>query len=336
MRTLRALAAGVAGAVLALGLAACGSSSTTESSTATPQQTTAEGGTSFPRTVKHAMGETTVPAQPKRVIALDQSFVDAVLSLQSEIVGFTEYRSMGDKLPEYLAPVQGYAKQAVSVGTLESPSIEKIISLKPDLIISAKVRHEALYAQLSQIAPTVFSETTGAMWKDNIHLAATALGKEDVATQVIKKFEDRAATIGKSIAAGNDGKLPTVSIVRFAGEPTARLYVENSYSGVVLKDVGFPRPEGQPSTTETIMVEISEERISDLDAEHIFVTSYSPDGSGKDATQEKFLANPLWGKLKGEKHDVSDTTWMTAVGLQGAELMLDDLAKLFKVDPAKA
>ncbi|NUT10747.1 MAG: iron siderophore-binding protein, partial [Nonomuraea sp.] len=36
-----------------------------------------------------------------------------------------------------------------------------------------------------------------------------------------------------------------------------------------------------------------------------------------------------------EKHEVSDLTWMSAVGLQGAHAMLDDLARLFGVDPAK-
>ncbi|GII92700.1 iron(III) dicitrate-binding protein [Sinosporangium siamense] len=286
--------------------------------------------------MKHAMGETTLPAQPKRIVALDQSFVDAVLSLDAELVGFTEYRSMSDKLPDYLAPVLDNAKNAITLGALESPSLEKIISLKPDLIVSAKVRHEALYAKLSQIAPTVFSETTGAVWKDNMCLVGQALGKEQLADDVIKKFETRATTIGESVKAANDGRLPTISITRFAGEPTARLYVENSYSGIVLKDVGFPRPEGQPTTTETINVDISEERILDLDADHIFVSTYSPDGSGKDAAMERFTANPLWGKLKGAKHTVSDTTWMTAVGLQGAHLMLDDIAKIFKVDPAKS
>ncbi|MFC7719507.1 hypothetical protein [Nonomuraea recticatena] len=47
------------------------------------------------------------------------------------------------------------------------------------------------------------------------------------------------------------------------------------------------------------------------------------------------MNNPLWGKLKGEKHDVTDTTWMSAVGIQGAHSILDDLAKIFEVDPAR-
>ncbi|MER6947127.1 iron-siderophore ABC transporter substrate-binding protein [Nonomuraea sp. NPDC000554] len=321
MRPLRALV----GAVLLAGLAACGSAG----KAAAPAQPAEP----F-RTVKHAMGETKIPTQPKRVVALDQSFVDAVLTLQTPVVGYTTYRSIDTKLPDYLGAVAAqYGKEATPVGTLEQPSLEKIIALKPDLIVSAKVRHEALYDKLSKIAPTVFSETTGAIWKDNLRLMGQALGKEQLAETTIKSYEERAAKIGTEIKE-KDGKLPTVSVVRFAGEPTTRLYVENSYSGVVLKDVGFPRPQGQPTKQDAIAVDVSQERIADLDADHVFVSTY-PDPSS-DGPKQKFLGNPLWGKLKGDKHDVSDLTWMSAVGIQGAHAILDDVAKLFAVDPARA
>ncbi|RVX44213.1 iron complex transport system substrate-binding protein [Nonomuraea polychroma] len=327
MRPLRALI----GALLVAGLAACGS-------TTGPDTTGATGGNTAAaapfRTIKHAMGETKIPTQPKRVVALDQSFVDAVLTLETPVVGYTTYRSLDDKLPAYLGTVAAqYGKEATPVGTLEEPSLEKIIALKPDLIVSAKVRHEALYDKLSKIAPTVFSETTGAIWKDNIRLMGQALGKEQLADTKIKEYEDRAAKIGASIKE-KEGELPTISIVRFAGEPTVRLYVEKSYSGIVLKDVGFPRPEGQPTVADTIAVDVSQEKIPDLDADHIFVSTYEDPTVAE--SKDKFLNNPLWGKLKGEKHDVADLTWMTAVGIQGAHSILDDVAKFFSVDPARA
>ncbi|MFB4277189.1 MULTISPECIES: ABC transporter substrate-binding protein [unclassified Nonomuraea] len=321
MRPLRTLV----GALLVMGLAACGS--------AEPAGEAAPSASAAPfRTVKHAMGETVIPAQPKRVVALDQSFVDAVLTLETPVVGYTTYRSIDTKLPDYLGTVaQQYGKEATPVGTLEQPSLEKIMALKPDLIVSAKVRHEALYDKLTKIAPTVFSETTGAIWKENLRLMGQALGKEELADTRIKAFEERAGKIGTAIKE-KDGELPTISIVRFAGEPTTRLYVENSYSGVVMKDVGFPRPEGQPTKQDAIAVDVSQERIADLDADHIFVATY-PDPASE-GPKEKFVGNPLWGTLKGEKHEVSDLTWMSAVGIQGAHAILDDVAGLFGVDPA--
>ncbi len=331
MRALSAL--GLVAAVL-IGLAGCGS--TTQE--AGPQSGQAQaGGGAWPRVVEHAMGKTTIPAPPKRVVALDQSFVDAVLALDTEVVGFTTYRALTDKLPGYLgASAQRYGREAQVVGTLEAPSLEKIIALKPDLIVSAKVRHEALYDKLSQIAPTVFSESTGALWKENLRLMGKALGKEDLAEQRLTAYQQRATKIGEAVKEKNGGKMPTVTIARFAGEPTVRLYVENSYSGLVLKDAGFPRPQGQPTATDKIAVNISEERIADLDADRIFVATYPDDKGDVRKIREKFEANPLWGRLKGERKDVDDITWMTACGIQGANVILDDLAATFGVDPARS
>jgi iron complex transport system substrate-binding protein len=309
------------GALLSLVLTACGSA---------PE--TAQQEAPF-RIVTHAMGETVIPARPARVVALDQSFVDAVLTLETPVIGYTTYRSITEGLPEYLGPlVPTYAGDAVSVGRLEEPSLEQIAALRPDLIVSAKVRHEALYGQLSQIAPTVFSETTGAIWKDNLRLMGQALGKESLAGTRIAEYEERAATIGRQIGEASGGVLPTISIVRFAGEDTVRLYTEKSYSGVVLQDVGFPRPASQP-TTDEIAVDVSQERILDLDAEHIFIATY-PDAT-TDGPKAQFVGNPLWSRLTGAQHEVSDLTWMSAVGIQGAHAILDDVARVFSVDPVR-
>jgi iron complex transport system substrate-binding protein len=283
------------------------------------------------RVVTHAMGETAIPVQPKRVVALDQSFVDAVLTLETPLAGYTTYRAIEGGLPEYLGPLAAtHGKGAVAVGRLEEPSLEQIAALQPDLILSAKVRHEALHGQLSQIAPTVFSETTGPTWKENLRLVGQALGKEDLAEAKIAEYEQRAAGIGREIAAASGGTPPTVSIVRFAGEDTVRLYSEKSYAGIVLHDVGFPRPPTQP-TTDKIAVDVSQERILDLDAGHIFVATWADPTA--DGPKAQFTSNPLWSRLTGAKHDVDDLTWMSAVGLQGAHRVLDDVARIFSVDP---
>ena len=37
----------------------------------------------------------------------------------------------------------------------------------------------------------------------------------------------------------------------------------------------------------------------------------------------------------GTAHEMSDETWMSAVGMYGAQAILDDLAATFGVDPAR-
>ncbi|WP_020574996.1 ABC transporter substrate-binding protein [Actinopolymorpha alba] len=311
---------------------------TTGSDASAPESTTskaAESGSGFPRTVKHAMGSTSIPTKPKRVVALDGSYVDDTLLLGTPLVGFTSYRAIDDKLPAYLGDARTtLAKEAVSVGTLEEPSLEKILALKPDLIVSAKVRHEALYDKLSAIAPTVMSESTGPTWKANISLLAKALGEEKKAATEIAAYEKRAKAVGDAINAKAGD--PTISVVRFVDGPT-RLYLKSSFSGIVLADAGLRRPPAQDiADPERIAAEISEERIPDADADHIFVTTYTADAGSAQGTKVKFQANPLWKRLKGTVHEVKDELWMTPCSIQGAEYILDDLAKAFGVDPQRS
>ncbi|SDN34428.1 iron complex transport system substrate-binding protein [Allokutzneria albata] len=312
---------------VAAAVAACGTTPATQpggSSTATA---------GFPRTVKHAMGETTIPAAPKKVAALDASFVDAAIALETEVVAFTSYRSIGDRVPDYLGePGKRLSAGAKAVGTLAEPKIELILNQKPDLIVSAKVRHEQIYGQLSAKVPTVFSDTTGPTWKENIRLLGKALGKEDLAEQKIKAYEDRARRIGDAIRA-KEGKNPTISIVRFVDGPT-RLYQQASFSGIVMKDAGLARPPAQSANA--FAAEISEERITDADADKIFVATYPDEKGSSAATRQRFETNPLWRPLAPKTVAVNDLTWVTAVSLQGAHIILDDLAKAFGVDPAKS
>ncbi|SDN34410.1 ABC transporter substrate-binding protein [Allokutzneria albata] len=328
----RRVFAGVAALTVAAVVAGCGGG------TAPGSQPPASGqaGAGFPRTVKHAMGETTIAAAPKKVAALDSSYVDAAFALETEVVAFTLFPLTGDKFPDYLkAEAEVYGRNAKAVGTLEQPKVEETLALNPDLIVSAKVRHEQLYGQLSARKPAVFSQTTGLTWKDNIRLLGTALGKEELADRKIKAYEERARKVGDAIRA-KAGKNPTISVVRFVNGPT-RLYTPNSFVGIVLKDAGLARPASQDdSKAKDISVNVAEERILDADADHVFVSVF-PDAKGDSAkAKEKYLANPLWKQLKGKVTDVQDGTWIASVSLQGAHAILDDLAKAFGVDPARS
>ncbi|MGC4939595.1 ABC transporter substrate-binding protein [Kribbella sp. DT2] len=307
--------------VSALALAGCGSSGEDEPAAG------GDAGAGFPRTVEHAMGSTEIPTKPKRVVALDASFVDAALILDTPVVGYTDYRTINGELPEYLGDDRTtYGKESESVGTLAEPNLEKIAALDPDLIITAKVRHEKQYDQLKAIAPTVMSETTGPTWKDNIRLTAKALGEEELAEKELASYQAAAKTVGAAINAKAGD--PTISVVRFVDGPT-RLYQAASFSGIVLKDAGLKRPKSQD--VEDFAAEISAERIKDADADAIFVATYADDKGLSAKTAEQFKANPLWKPLAPKVHEVPDITWMTAVGLQGAWVILTDLAKTFDV-----
>jgi iron complex transport system substrate-binding protein len=282
---------------------------------------------SFPRTVTHDKGTTEIPSRPRRVVALDNSLVEAVVLLERPLVGgIGSYRDLHG-FPPYLGDA---VKDTEDVGPLASPDLEAIAALEPDVIVSATVRHDALYDELSKIAPTVFVKTTGPQWQQNITTLGEVLGAERQAVEALAAYEQRAKRVGDAInaQAGN----PTISMVRFLDGPT-RLMQKASFIGSILEDAGLARPASQD--VEDFALEVGEEQIRQADGDHIFVTSYS----GGQAAKERFLRNPLWKQLKGVKagnvHDVADEIWMTSVSVQGAHLVLDDLARTFGVDPAR-
>ncbi|WP_328877424.1 ABC transporter substrate-binding protein [Streptomyces sp. NBC_00299] len=313
-------------------LAACGSSdSATESDTAKA----ANDSSAFPRTLKTVMGDVKIPSQPQRVVVLDTGELDDVTLLGIDPVGAVapHFKTSGG-FPTYL---DGELKDTVDVGPLLEPNLEKIASLEPDLILSSKVRHEKVYDKLSAIAPTVFTETTGGVWKENLKVHAEALGLDKEAAAKLKEYETQAKALGEAIRKKDGGTMPTASVVRFIAGPT-RLYQSNSYSGVVLDDIGFQRPRSQVSDDpEVTMKDVSPEEIDQADADLIFVTA----ADAEDKTQKKqVVSNPVWKDLPavkdGKVFEVPDETWMSGIGVQAAQEMLKDVAKATGVElPAK-
>ena len=308
-------------------LAACGGSTSEAGDDA------AKGSASgaFPRTVKGAK----IPAQPQRVVVLDTGELDDVTTLGVKPVGaVSPHMKTEGGFPTYLKDeIQG----VTDVGPLLEPNLEKIASLRPDLILSSKVRHEKIYDKLKAIAPTVFTETTGGPWKANLKVHAQALGLEKQAAKKLAAYEKRAKALGAAIKKKYDGKMPSASVVRFVAGPT-RLYQKSSYSGVVLDDIGLARPASQRSTDPAkTMLDVSPEEIDKAEADLVFVTV----ADEPDKTQRKDVtSNPVWKDLPAVKQhkvfDVPDETWMSGIGIQAAEHMLADVAKATGVQLPKS
>ncbi|RJO74845.1 iron-siderophore ABC transporter substrate-binding protein [Nocardia panacis] len=303
------------------GLVACGNGSG-----ATDSGASVADPAGFPRTVDTVMGPVKIGKAPKRVVVLDTAELDSATLLGVKPVGavIAHTRTQGG-FPDYLA---GKVDGITDVGPLLEPNLERIASLRPDLILSSKVRHEKVYAQLSGIAPTVFTETTGSTWKENLVVHAKALGLEQQAADAMKRYADQARALGAAIKSGHGGTLPTVSVVRFLAGPT-RIYLSNSFSGTVLGDIGLPRPASQVSTDpKTIMRQVSPEQIDQADADFIFVATTDDPGKTQKGT---YTTSPIWRDLPAVKGnrviEVPDETWMSGIGVQAAGRMLDDVAK---------
>lgn len=301
-------------------LAACGGKEDQTTEKEDKPKTTEE--TSY--TVEHPMGSTTIKGTPERVVILTNEGTEALLSLGVTPVGAVKSFT-GDPWYDHIAD---QLKDTQVVGVESEVNVEAIAALKPDLIIGNKMRQEKIYDQLNAIAPTVFAETLRGDWKVNFELYAKALNQEEKGKEVLEKYDARIAELKEKLG---DKLNMKVSMVRFmAGE--VRIYHKDTFSGVILGDLGFARPESQ-NVDDFAERNVTKERIPAMEGDILFYFTYET-GDGKGSELEKeWIADPLFNNLevakKGEVHKVSDTIWNTAGGVLAANLMLDDIEEIF-------
>lgn len=273
------------------------------------------------------MGTTTIQKTPQRVVGLTNESTDHVLALGLEPVGAVK-SWLGDPYYGYIADdMQGVPV----VGEELQPSLEKIAALKPDLIIGSKVRHAQIYGQLSEIAPTVFSETLGADWQDNLRLYGQALNREAEAEQLLNDWDRRIADFQERMG---DRLQQEISLVRFL-PGAARIYYQDNFAGHILAEIGFQRPPAQRQ--EAFADEVSYEQIPLMEGDVLFYMTFDQGRGEASAKEMAWTRHPLWQSLEvvqaGQVYKVNDVYWNTAGGIQAAHYMLDDLYRIFLNQP---
>ncbi|MBB6446302.1 ABC transporter substrate-binding protein [Bacillus benzoevorans] len=275
-------------------------------------------------TVEHAMGSTALEKTPEKVVILTNEGTEALLALGVTPVGAVQSFT-GDPWYDHIAKDM---KDVQVVGLESQVNIEAIAALQPDLIIGNKMRQEAIYEQLSAIAPTIFAEDLRGDWKHNFELYAKAVNKEEKGKEVLAEYNARVADLKEQLG---DKLNMKVSMVRFmAGD--VRIYQKDSFSGVILDELGFARPESQ-NVDEFAIKGATKEQVPLMDGDILFYFTYETGDGAASALEKEWLEDPLFKNLevakKGEVHKVDDVIWNTAGGIKAANLMLDDIENKF-------
>lgn len=302
-----------------------GNASSNNNSAVTTPVTTDEATEGQSRVIKHAMGETTIEGTPERVVILTNEGTEALLAVGVKPVGAVQ-SWIGDPWYEHIS--EGMEGVEV-VGDELQPNIELIASLKPDLIIGNKVRQEKIYDQLSEIAPTVFSEDLAGDWKINFDLYVDVLNKQDEGDRLMEEFDKRVEEASVKLQDKLDTK---VSIARFTASQV-RIYQKQTFAGVLLNQLGFARPESQDK--DAFIEVMSKETIPSMDGDVLFYF-VSEDPGKDDAAKvvEEWMNDPLFQNLSVVKNDkvikVDEAIWNTAGGYKAANLLLDEIIAYFE------
>ncbi|MED3878357.1 iron-hydroxamate ABC transporter substrate-binding protein [Priestia megaterium] len=144
-------------------------------------------------------GPVKVPANPKRVVVLG-SYAGNLLSLGVNIVGVDSWSKMNPR----------FEKKLKGVEEVSDENLEKIIELKPDLIIG--LSNTKNIDKLKKIAPTVTYTYNKVDYLTQHVEIGKLLNKEKEAQSWVDDFKKRAAKAGSDIKA-KIGEDTTVSVI---------------------------------------------------------------------------------------------------------------------------
>ena len=265
---------GALGLIVVLAIAACGED---DSSSGGSQ---AEAGKGFPVKLAHALGTTTIPAEPKRVVVVGYTDQEPLLAMGVKPVGAMDWFGQGTygKWPWEEEAWGGKPATVVSNKSYEI-NFERVAAQRPDLILGLYAQlKQGDYDKLSQIAPTV-AQAKGdpytTPWRDMTRTAAKAVGRVDEGERLIKETEDRFAAFRKA----HPEAAEEVGLVVDAGEAPKSYYPFSSKDprGQFLGELGYqPSEEIDKLAGKTFGTEIAKERVDLLDVDRLFLLIDAP------------------------------------------------------------
>jgi iron complex transport system substrate-binding protein len=273
------------------------------------------------RTVQHKMGNTCIPQHPKRIVALWMGTFRSSLALNIEPIATVW--SPSEPLPRHLQSKLNDADNVVVLGW--QPNLEKVLLLKPDLILS-NTRFQEIYKQLSKIAPTVVLDhpSPPAPWQSTLSDVAKVLDREQDGKQLVEQYWQRIEQLKKVLGEHLQMQVSIATI-----DPTYGIYTYGKQhpTGAVMSDIGLQRPAAQRGDFFT-KDGISYENLVDIDGDVLFL-SYRGGESARMAL-EKLQKKPLWKTLKVVQQKrvyLVDSDHWYAFDVLAMNAVLDDLEK---------
>ncbi|MER7848672.1 ABC transporter substrate-binding protein [Kitasatospora sp. NPDC096077] len=292
--TSRSLRLAAVAATASLALTACGSNGGSKDAKETASGAPAASG---PVEVEATNGKVTVPAGVKRIVSISYA-TGALLDLGVQPVGTS---TIDDNNPMELLPSQTEAAKKIEpIGSGIEINIEKVASLKPDLIIvEGATAFDWGVKKLEGVAPTLYFGIDKPVDLLNAQeKIATAVGKEAEFKKLKSDYDTKAAKIKADYA----GKLNNVkwTIASSYGGGEFLVDTSTSWVGRVLSDAGAQFSKASAGTTDH-EVTYSVEKLDVLaDADIILVPRTAATGEVPQDTKD-LEKQPSWQNLKAVK-----------------------------------
>jgi iron complex transport system substrate-binding protein len=250
------------------------------------------------RKVKHALGTVRLCGQPQRVAVLNSGVLSLMLSLGHQPQGYADGRYVSSSIryehPQQQIPYLGQfiTTQPMNLGSDVAPSLERLLLLKPDLILAGTSQENSVF---STIAPTVYVNLEQD-WRANLSLIATAVDAPQKAKAVIREQAEQFEQVRIQLTSLTQTH-PKVLVIG-TDQLMSSIYVEKVEVSYLLEKIGFqsvfPTDVGWLTGKDTRLID--PETLVQLDADTIFCLEFGQDVDYQHSLQvlrQAWQRNPL-------------------------------------------
>ena len=230
---------------------------------------------------------TTVPAAPERVVSLAPSVTETILALGKGdlLVARTRY-----------CPYPADAPQIAVIEDMVQPSVERLLALRPDVIIASDPTPEAVVAQMRKVRLNVVRLPTGQLESvvANIERIGELLGAEAKGRELGAKLRHDFAEVEAAAKKVPEDARPRA--VLFYGTDTAFCAGAGSFAGETMERAGGRNVAGEASSA---WPALNRERLLSWNPQVILIAlTDDPAELAMSRTQALAWRNdPLWGQL---------------------------------------
>ncbi|MDD3888419.1 MAG: cobalamin-binding protein [Syntrophomonadaceae bacterium] len=281
-----------------------------------------EAGGSFPVTITDDLGRiVSIKTEPKRIVSLAPSNTEILffLGIGNRVVGVTTYC-------DYPAE----AKLITKVGGFKDPSLEKIVALKPDLVIATGMQQQLIKSlEDAGLNILVVKPNTIEGIFNTLQVMGRAAGVENKAVALTKELKDRVNAVSEKVEKIPENQRPTVYYEMWY-EPLMSVG-KDSLIGQIIKlaggiNIADDCAEQYPQLSEEVIIEKNPV---------VMVNSYGH--AAKKIPPEEIAARKGWKEISFVKNNriyTIDSDCLTIAGpriVEGLEKMAEYLyPELFK------
>ncbi|CAG7648320.1 Fe(3+)-citrate-binding protein YfmC [Paenibacillus solanacearum] len=231
-------------------------------------------------------------AEPQQIVVLSPQLLDLLYAVGGTAIARTS--ASGGNVPEQAKPIE-------DIGGMTTVNTEKLLSLKPDLVIGSPNFHCDLTPILdaSSIPFALFNLSTYKDLKEKALLLGKLSGSESKANEELSKLDQRIGQYTGKVPADNTPTFVmlnvTPSSISIQRTNTVGLEVANMLK---MKNVAesLDSPQNSQSTAP-----YSLEKLAELNPDYVFILIHGAKEAGEKKIQADLSSQPAWSSLRAVK-----------------------------------